>query len=301
MKREYILFGIVMMLISCKKKMKYYYPTGELFSIVEVNNEGVNDGSIKKMYKTGQLEGIGYYVNGKKEGVFKEFFKSGKLKSIENFENGTLIDTSKIYYSNGNLSIKKYFKDDAIIFQENFSKNGLLRSKGEIKDTLRVNWWNYYSNEKIKNKTQYLLINNKEYVNQVYHYDDYGNIVRDSSNFYTINFPDTIEINRLVKGSLKLTPYLSKQNNSHKVFFKYFNLNQNEDKPLESTYGTNEKEALLWAKFDSKGKKRIEGYILEDQMIFSENKKDTTMNDIQSIEHKMFFYKDIYVIGNVPN
>lgn len=293
MKKEYLI--LLIFILSCKKVEKYYYPSGELLSTVQVNDKGLNHGEMKEMYITGQLKGIGYYINGKKDGTFKLFHESGKIKAIEHFHNGSLVDTSKIYDKQGNLIVSKYVQNGKI-FCKTFDINGTLRSEGEIEENFRINWWNNYDlNGSLKSKVQYILLNNEEYINQVYQYDGLGNIVKDSSNFYSINFPDTIKVNKLVKGEIRLNPYLSREEGFYMVYFRYFDLEEKNKANLDSTYGTPDKNALLWAKFKKLGKKRIEGFISEEKRIVSENKKDTSNIDIQIKEHKMFFNKDIFV------
>jgi len=291
------LLGITSLFLCCNKKTeKYYYNSGELLSVVELNEDGLNHGILKKMYKTGELEGKGKYKNGLKHGKFIFFYKSGKIKAFEKYENGLLVDTSKIFYKNGKLSIKKYRKFNKL-FLKKFHQNGLIISEGEIQDTLKTGWWNFYrANGTIKHRLEYLSTEkNKEYVNQSYYYDQSGKILKDSSNYYLIDFPDTLFVNKFQKGSIKLNPDLSKENDFHMVYFKFLD-QKNKIIKIDSTFGKNNKEAVLWGKFSESGIKKLEGYILEKKLVQKINKKDTLMLDIYNIEHKMYFKKTIFVI-----
>lgn len=298
MKYIYILL-ISLVFLSCNSNIKkYYYSTGELFSVVELNDENKNHGRLRKMYKTGELEAEGSFVNGLKDGCFKVFYKSGKLKAIESYRKGLLVDTSKAFYENGKLSILKYYNNESNLYQKKKYENGITMSEGKMKDSIRLDWWNYYDNKGyISKKADYLLINNKQYLNQLLVYNSKGEIVKDSSNYYQLSFPDTIMINKSVTGKLKLQPLLSKKNDFHMVYFNFLDSN-NKIILIDSTYGKNNKEAVLWGKFKYSGVKKLEGYILEKKLIQKINKKDTSMVDIFNLEHKMYFEKKIYVIDD---
>ncbi|NCP58750.1 MAG: hypothetical protein GW839_00405 [Flavobacteriales bacterium] len=294
MKNIYLLLAFLLF-FSCKRKERYYYPTGELYSIIELNKEGENDGTIKKMYITGELEGIGSYRNGKKNGFFREFYKTGELRSVEKFINGSWIDTTKYFKKNGKISILKY-RDNDKVFQETINESNLIIAKGEIRDTSKVNWWYYYGNNgKLKQKIEYLLINKKQHINQIYSYDEEGEIVRDSSNFYTIDLQDTIRVNMLEIGSLKLLPLLSKSTSFFKIYFSYTDYLNNDVIPVDSSYGTIDKPAKLWVKFKEEGQKKIKGYVLEENIFHKPNQKDSLAEDIYYLEHKMYFEKIVYV------
>jgi antitoxin component YwqK of YwqJK toxin-antitoxin module len=291
----YIIYCLLLIFFSCgKEKKRYFYSSGELFSIVELDRDMRNDGILKKFYKTGELSGVGNYANGLKDGSFKEFYKDGRLKSIESYNDGKLIDTTKVFDRNGGKSIIKY-KINHTLFQKNYDKEGLLIADGKIKDSLKVGYWNYYRNNKVKEKIDYQLVDGKEHFNQKYVYDSSGKIVKDSSNYCKLNFPDTIIANKLTKGSIRLQPLLSKENDFHMIYFNFLN-SEGKIVSIDSTYGKNNKEGILRGKFKDPGVKILNGYILEEKLMERVNEKDTSMVDIYNVEHKMFFEKKIYVI-----
>jgi hypothetical protein len=203
-----------------------------------------------------------------------------------------------VFYENGEISIKKYWNNNSLILKK-FHQNGRVLSEGKVQDSLKIGWWKYYTDTgKLKHKLEFISTReNKEYVNQAYYYNNLGEILKDSSNYYTLSFPDTISLNKLYKGFVKLNPDLSRENDFHMV---YFNTYDSQDKiiAIDSTYGKNEKAALIWAKFRKTGINKIKGYILEKKLVTEPNEKDTTMVNIYNLEYKMYFNKDVYVIDD---
>jgi len=294
-KKYFIILFII--LFSCNKKnKKYYYSSGELYSIVELDNDGRNHGRLKVMYKSGELKLIGNYIHGKKTGFVKSFFKTGKLKAIEKYKDGEWIDTTEIFNSLGKKKFLKYKIKNKIILNE-LNEQGITIAKGEVKDSLLTGWWEYYYNSsRIKKKIEYLkLEKDKQYINQTIFYNLKGEIEKDSSNYFDFDFPDTIPLNKLVIGKISLKSNISIKDNFYMVYFNSFN---NKDITIDSTYGETIKPAKLWVKFNTIGRKKIKGYILEKNQSIVINKRDTSLVDIINTEHKMYFEKDIHVFQN---
>ncbi len=290
----YFLILTFLVLTNCTKKEKYYYSTGELLSVVEVDNQGKNHGYLKKYYKTGELNGVGNYIHGMKEGNFKEYFKSGKLKSNEIFKKNLLIDTSKVFYEAGGIRVLKYL-DGIRTKVKLYSKNNRISAEGEMIDTLKTNWWNYYSNVgKLKSKIEYLILNNTLHRNQIYSYDYKGKLLKDSSNYYTILTADTLKYKTQNKIELKVQTHLSKENNFYMVYYMFFD-NENNLIKNDSTYGQNNKSAIINYFPKIKGKQKLKGFILEEGIIIKENIKDSTLVDMSFHEKKMYFEKVIFV------
>jgi hypothetical protein len=296
MKIKIIICISLFLFYSCKSNKKTtFYPTGEVYSIIELNKAKKNHGSLKIFYETGEISGIGFYKNGYKDGSFKEFYKSGNLKSVEIYRKGKIVDTTRFFNANQKLIRLKY-KKDSIFYQKEFNEFGELLVEGQILDTLKTNWWKFYKNSKLFKEVEFLVKGSKEHLNQIIFYDEYGNTIYDKSNYYNSNnIPDTISINKTLVGSIKLFPYLSKDKDFHMVYFKYLDSSGNIIFS-DSSYGKNNKEAYLWGKFKKIGVKILKGYILEEKLVQEVNKKDTSMVDMFNLEHKMYFRKEIYVI-----
>jgi hypothetical protein len=291
---KYTFILVILFLASCSKKKKYFYKTGELYSIIEVNNKDINNGFIKTYYKSGKVKATGKYKNGIKSGEFISYYETGEVNSLEYYKNDIKIDTNKYFYKNGKIKSLSFVKEK-MVYYKNYSENTELLSEGTKLKNIKNGWWFYYKNNRLKYKVDYVIKDTVDYVNQTYVIGSKGLISKDSSNYFKLNFPDTITINKPVVGSIKLQPYLSKENDFHMVYFNFLN-SEGKIMSIDSTYGKNNKEAILWGKFREPGVKTLKGYILEKKLMQRVNKKDTSMVDMYNVEHKMFFEKKIYVI-----
>ncbi len=276
-KSGYLLF-VTAIFISCegKEMKKYYHDTGELLSEIEYNDKGEKDGRLR------------------------EYHKNGELKAIEYYQDGELIDTTVIFDKMGKLSAKIY-NDNGLKLQERYQRNGKLLSKGKMIDTILQGWWDYYDEEgKLSRKVEYInasndsLTNNIEHPNRIISYDEEGNIVKDSSNYYTIDLKDTIPLKKVTIGYLDLVPQISKKSDLHWVYFWQEDAFGNKTK-IDTTYGTNDKKAKFWVFPEKAGKIIFKGVVLEEGTEVRIDEKDTTMANIISIKKKMFFKKEIYV------
>lgn len=68
-------------------------------------------------------------------------------------------------------------------------RNNLARVAHTYSDTI-VGYANYYYKQQLIHCRQYILVGNKQYVNQYWNYDESGNIDRNLSNFYSIGSTD---------------------------------------------------------------------------------------------------------------
>ncbi len=294
-KKSILLIILIVILLSCQNRNeKHYYESGELLSEVEINRKGQNNGVLKEFYKTGELKGVSKYKDGVKIDTAKLFYKNGDIKLIETYSNGNTIST-KSYNKTGNLKSEFFYDRNDKIYQMFYSKLGKLVAKGNVKNGLKHGFWEYNDlsngNKKI---IEYLNVDKKEFINQIKYYDYQGGIVKDSSKYFILEFPDTLKTNKMYLGSITLIPYRYKEPNSYLVHFFIENLKGNEI-VKDTTFGTNNKNAVLWYKPSATGRQKLRGYILEKLIEVNTNNKDTTKFDILSIEKKMYFEKMIYV------
>lgn len=259
-----------------KTKKEYFPETGELFSEIEYNRKGQEDGELRVYYKTGELKIIRYY------------------------RNGQLIDTTKRYNKNGDIIVKRYEKDGIDIF-ERYYENGKLLSKGSIRDTITEGWWSYYDDEGfLKKKVEYinsspdLLINDSAYPNQIIYYDRKGNIIEDSSNYFTIRLIDTLLSDKLTIGSIHLIPQISKETDFYMVYFWSQDENGNKT-PIDSTYGKNNRPAEFWIVPKKEGKYKLMGFISEKENFFKVNPTDTASIDVWERSKNLYFEKEYFV------
>ncbi len=100
------------------------------------------------------------------------------------------------YSSNGTLKsiIANDEKNEG--FHLYFTDNEQLEIVGHHADSNTVGIINHYHNNKLVRSTQKIILDGKEYVNQIWSYDEFGVLNRNESNFFSIGtHSDTIEIN----------------------------------------------------------------------------------------------------------
>lgn len=275
---------IIVVVMSCKENdtKRYYYDTGELLSEVEYDEKGLKDGELREYYKTGELK-------------TKEYYKNNKL-----------IDTTFGFDKKGKLVVKRYEENGNSIF-ERYYENGKLLSRGKMRDTIAEGWWNYYGDSgNLNKKVQYVdasnntSINNVQHPNQIISFDKNGSIIKDSSNYYTIDLKDTIALGKLSLGYIDLKPQISKDSDFHMVYFWSEN-DMGSKTAIDSTYGKNDKKAEFWLVPKTKGKHTLKGYILENGKTIQINEKDTSLADVIYRTKKLLFEKDFYVKDTVPS
>ncbi|MBP2833466.1 hypothetical protein J8281_14820 [Aquimarina sp. U1-2] len=277
-----IIVLLICFIVACNntKKKKYYYSTGELLSEITYNNKGIKDGELK------------------------QYYKSGELKAIEYYDQGKIVDTTKRFSKNGSLIAQEYQLNGHNIY-EKYYENGNLMSKGKVIDTLLTGWWEYYHKDgKPKMKVEYMdvskdsLIKNPLYTNQLIYYDQYGKVLKDSSNYFTIDLKDTILREKISIGYLDLQPSVSKKDDFHMVYY-WQEDEQGNTTNVDSTYGKNEKKAMLRIIPKIIGQYKLKGYVHEKGRSVRVNKEDSTMADITFKERKLFFEKPFVVVDSV--
>lgn len=113
--KKYILFVVIITIISCKDESKQvklnhpnkssdikeeYYTNGNIKLRAELE-EGVEHGAYFKFHKNQTVEESGVKIKGKKNGLWKYYDSLGKIKSAKHFYNDSLVynlDTSDFEY-----------------------------------------------------------------------------------------------------------------------------------------------------------------------------------------------------------
>lgn len=126
----------------------------------------------------------------KKERV-KEYYEDGSLLKTYYEIEGKVNGEYREYYKNGNVKVQGIFKQGKAngIFKE-FSENGELIKEGHYFNDQAIGWFLYFESGKIKMKRQYILINDRPYINQFIIYGLNGEIVKDSSNYISVEKTD---------------------------------------------------------------------------------------------------------------
>lgn len=148
----------------------FYYPSGEVMSKIEYQNEGQAD--VVFLHKDGIKKAAGKYLNQKKEGNWNFYDTEGKIAAIDTYVKGQKNGLSKVYYDNGKVSetvnwnlgkreglTTEYFKDGKKKSESNyvddelqgrsmvFFPNGQFKTVGKYVDGVKNGTWMYYNQD----------------------------------------------------------------------------------------------------------------------------------------------------------
>lgn len=84
--------------------------------------DNVNEGQWCYYYPNGQIESVGNFANNLSEGKWTWYFESGKIREVGNFKAGKKDGNWTIYDEKGNIKRKLFFREDQIIFNQEFDK-----------------------------------------------------------------------------------------------------------------------------------------------------------------------------------
>jgi len=255
-------------------------------------------------------------IDNKLEGVFKEYFENEKLKEIHYFQKGINIDSSLYYFhsnSKERLNQVRYWSDSTS-FIKIYNKNGVKLREGNVINedvNFRIGKWKFFKRDYIDSIVEYKTINNKSYVNQFWLIHKNIDTLVGKGNYYDIYLKDTISLGEIAKVHVFLIQSLFNYNSDIEIILPkddlllnddYSNLFEietvtfpslkndgiphpdipNELKPLNH-------DAEFGLKYDSSGKKRIRGVIIEYI-------NDAKYSDsLRKKERRLFFDKTFFI------
>ena len=258
--------------------MKYIYIVFLYLLFFSCENKTV------EYYKSGKKKNEYILKDGKKEGVYKEFYSNGNLKVIHNFKNNVLIDSS-IYFFKKNTKKKfiRFWKENNQIYEINYDTLGNIISKGYLtNDFNRINKWEEYGNNDLLESIQeYVIVDNKQYLNQYWSLNKNRDTLFYKSNFFKIALSnDTITKGKPYKGILYLdAPFFKDKNSEIELFIyksndkgytsekkevvKFYNLFYDKENKKWFPMADMKRTVAFWGWADELGKNTIKGYILE--------------------------------------
>ncbi|MGG5507365.1 MULTISPECIES: hypothetical protein [unclassified Myroides] len=288
MKNNICLLLILFFVISCNKK-KEYYENGGLYKVYYQKSNFLH-GKYEEYYPTQNLKILSYYVNGKIGDSIVEFYDTPKLivKSIQ--------------YNLKEDSIKKVF----------YSKEGKKLEEGILYKHKRIGEWNFYDDDQVSKKLEYLIVNGEQYVNQGWYYDKEGKIRKNIGNHIKIEMKsDTVNVNEIVKVLITLemplfsfdsdvVVYIPKDY-THELKSDYSNFYEIEMDTLlslknekrQKEYNSYNLQVLTALKFSKRGQYNFRGVLQEIHPNYENSGIDLNLND--SIARKIYFNKTIYV------
>ncbi len=167
-------YGISILKDSVWEESKYYSPTLQLssYGIYKDKELKIPVDSFYSFHFSGELQGIGNYVNGKKDGIWLKYHSNGSTWDSAKYIDGKPVGTHLSWHANG-------FPADSIIWTENggtvFSWNdeGRFQAAGykNLEEKKQGSWKFYHPNGKISSAEIY---NNGE-LKDIQTFDENGN------------------------------------------------------------------------------------------------------------------------------
>jgi antitoxin component YwqK of YwqJK toxin-antitoxin module len=235
------------------------------------------------------------FTSCQKEMKKKEYYPSGNLKMIAGINNDSIFDgLYEEYYETGEIKVKTFYKNGLIIDTVfSFHKNGNVESKGIQKNSQQLGWWFYYDlNGKLKEKREFLLVDETPYLNQIIRYNSNGIIDYGNSSFFDILIKDTLKLG----GNLGEINYYFDTLGYEKRFIRIIVENKYSESLIkQDTFVSTENKKWFGVYNYQKGLKKISGKI-EDQMIFKNNTIGKKSEDEFKIRtYTKYFEKEIFV------
>lgn len=140
-----LLFLFLVVLSSCNKVDKIYYPDGSLAAEYSVK-KGLKDGVAYQYDKAGNKIAEMNYSQNMLHGDYKEFYPNGSLKSIIKYENNKKNGPAKYYDVLGNIIEELTYKNDTLdgTYREYYSNN-MVKKEGNYKNGKFHGKWYYYN------------------------------------------------------------------------------------------------------------------------------------------------------------
>lgn len=168
-----------LILLSCGKKVKTFYDSGELMEKYGIEkNEGTKNGKYLRYYMNGKVAEEVNFLNGDKQGKRKLFNEDGSIESETDYVNGLINGEHNVFYPNGQVLLHSTYVSSQIV--------GLLtkyyESGGKMEEVLFDNdmengpFTEYYENGQIKWKGSYR--NGEHEFGILENFDDQGQLIK---------------------------------------------------------------------------------------------------------------------------
>jgi len=129
--------------------------------------------------KTGKLDAISIYINGKRDGIQKSFYESGNLNQLMKCKNGIKISITSFYETSEKMSEEKLSNSTKIISK-------ILYKNGNIKSVFEVDMKNYSGKVMTYHKNK-----NKEYEILLESEDEFTGYEYKNNNKHLMNYAQT--------------------------------------------------------------------------------------------------------------
>ena len=278
-----VIILLLITIISCRNpnlireirddnSIKEFYNDGTLKSIYEIS-DSLKNGKGEEYYPNGNIKCLTNWVNDTIDGQSIHFYESGMIESIKMWSNGKLHGSSVGYDEKGNLlNTKNYYYDEQNRIETKYN-NGILS---------KLSQFTFIGDADTSSLNQYLI------------YDDFGNIIRNKSRYFSIFNPhiyDVVKINQPVFITLITNPLMINLDEQFPTQIKYGIFDDyysNLDEQRMKTIFVNSYFCDLTFAFEKTGEQFIKGYILRPNV-----KKYDIVKYVKY--EKMYFTESFYV------
>ena len=108
------LFVMMLLFISCQKRVKNYYDNGQLKEVYEVDSKGQKHGKFQAFYENGQLLESSKYKNNLLEGKRYFYYQNGQIEEEQFYVKGKLEGNQYGFHENGQLKFKSVNKENKL-------------------------------------------------------------------------------------------------------------------------------------------------------------------------------------------
>ncbi len=183
--------------------------------------------------------------------------------------------------------IKKLYTQDSL-YMWNY-ENELLISEGLIHNEEAMGEWKFYKDGALESIKEFIDVDGKQYMNQVWHFSKIGDTLKNKGNYYKISYTDNPKLDeRLTIRFYLEEPLVTDKHTEMIVFYniKYLNKETGKyEKGMSNKILGVDKEALVTIKFKDIEYFLLDGYILEIS-------RDDTEN---ILERRLYFDKKIEI------
>lgn len=266
-KRLLVTLLYCILIMSCNKQDKSYYPEGEIHFVNKYNADGTLSNTI-------------------------EYYQEGKIKS-EIIYGPNNKDKKYFYDHKGRIKASQIWSDSLNSIQTEYYENKKVKSKGSLYNGRKNGWWYFYAtNGSLKRKSEILTIDDEETLNQETIYNSSNEIDFEKSKTFTLDLKDTLKIGRSI-GRIIYEPELSQTSQfciyiGENILPDYSNL---KTVKLDTFYSKNKKNIWFGLEFREKGNKEIRGVL--EEFTYESN---TSFTELVIKKRYTYFHKHIYVI-----
>jgi hypothetical protein len=245
-----------------------------------------------------------------------EYYDNHKIRAEHFVSNGNR-DSSKTYSRNGDLTSHIFYNGNKKHVRH--YKNGKLEKEGTyLNNDIQIGIWRYYNPDgSLREAKEFLLIDNKPFLNQNWVFSSTQDTLKTQSNFFKMVLEkDTILINEPVKAKVDLiAPFFQEKNSSVMIIVtKDYSNDFNADfsnlaeVELDTTFNLNietemrkalglksdfRRTSIFGRYFNDPGPQKFRGIIVE--YYYTENSVPDSLGN-NYYEKLQYFERDIYVL-----